>query len=53
MLEVIEKLFPTESKNWHNEFRKLVPSYGVDLNSDEALARNSLAFTAKILKLKA
>jgi malate dehydrogenase (quinone) len=53
MLDVIGKIYPEESKSWQSQIRKLVPSFGLDLNSDPTLASASLQKTAEILKLKA
>ena len=51
MLDVIGKIYPKEFPSWQPEIKKLVPSFGVDLNSDPALAAASLERTAKVLNL--
>jgi malate dehydrogenase (quinone) len=53
MLEVASKIFPEKFGSWHREIKKLVPSFGVALNSDSKLAAESLSRTAATLKLKA
>lgn len=53
MLEVLKKGFPTEFKTWEKSLKKMIPSYGTDLNKDAKAAKASLASTAKALKLKA
>jgi malate dehydrogenase (quinone) len=53
MLDVIEKIYPEHFENWQPQIRKLVPSFGVNLNSDAKLAAASLQKTAQTLKLKA
>ncbi|MFM1995000.1 MAG: hypothetical protein RLZZ610_517 [Actinomycetota bacterium] len=53
MLDVIGKLYPEEFTSWADKIAALVPSYGVDLNSDQKLALNSLSRTASVLGLKA
>jgi len=52
MLDVIEKIYPVEFVGWQTKIKKLVPSFGVDLNSNPELAAASLAGTAEILRLK-
>lgn len=52
MLDVIQKLFPEQSDSRLADIRKMVPSFGIDLNSDPKLAEKSLSYTARILKLK-
>ncbi|MFM7014279.1 MAG: malate dehydrogenase (quinone) [Actinomycetota bacterium] len=53
MLDVAKTLYPEEFSSWSPTFRSLVPSYGVDLNADEMLARRSLSETSRVLKLRA
>lgn len=53
MIEVLKKAYPTEFKSWENELKKMIPSYGTDLNKDAKAAKASLAATAKTLKLEA
>ena len=53
MLQVLKKGFPTEFNTWEKSLKKMIPSYGTDLNKDPSAAKTSLASTAKALKLKA
>lgn len=53
MLDVLSKFFPKESTQWEKELKKLIPSFGKNLNQDPELAKRILASTAKTLKLKA
>lgn len=53
MLDVIEKIYPDDFASWQPSIKKLVPSFGVDLNSDSVLAAASLKHTAEVLNLKA
>jgi malate dehydrogenase (quinone) len=53
MLDVVEKIYPVEFQSLQLEIKKLVPSFGVDLNADSQLATISLSRTAAVLKLKA
>jgi malate dehydrogenase (quinone) len=53
MIEVLKKGFPTEFKTWETSLKKMIPSYGTDLNKDAKAAKASLAATAKALKLQA
>lgn len=53
MLEVLKKGFPAEFKTWEKDLKKMIPSYGTELNKDPKAAKASLAATAKTLKLKA
>jgi malate dehydrogenase (quinone) len=53
MIEVLKKGFPKEFKTWEKSLKKMIPSYGTDLNKDAKAAKASLANTAKALKLKA
>jgi len=53
MIEVLKKGFPQEFKSWEKELKKMIPSYGTELNKDAKAAKASLAATAKTLKLKA
>lgn len=51
MLDVARRIYPAEFRSWQPAITKLVPSFGVDLNSDSALAAASLARTAAALNL--
>jgi malate dehydrogenase (quinone) len=53
MLDVASRIYPDRFQAWKPEIKKLVPSFGVELNSDPKLAADSLSKTAKTLKLKA
>ena len=53
MIEVLKKAYPKEFKTWESSLKKMIPSYGTDLNKDAKLASANLAQTAKTLKLKA
>lgn len=53
MLDVIEKIYPSQFNTWQLAIKNLVPSFGLDLNSDEQLAAASLSRTASALGLKA
>ena len=53
MIEVLKKAYPTDFKAWEPKLRKMMPGYGVALNSDAKLAAKLLADTAKTLNLTA
>jgi malate dehydrogenase (quinone) len=53
MLDVATKMFNEQEHPWMKTIAISVPSFGVRLNDDPAKARDSLAKTAKVLKLKA
>lgn len=53
MLEVIQKLYPNEFTESAKAIRDLVPSFGIDLNSNPSKAGQSLRATAEALKLQA
>lgn len=53
MLDVVERIYAAEFQSWQPEIKKLVPSFGVDLNADAQRATTSLSRTAATLKLKA
>ena len=52
MLDVAKRIYPTDFASWQPAINKLVPSFGIELNSDAKLAAASLARTAKALNLK-
>lgn len=52
MLDVAKRIYGTEFASWQPAIKKLVPSFGVDLNSDRKLATASLTRTAAALNLK-
>jgi malate dehydrogenase (quinone) len=51
MLEVLKKGFPTEFKTWEKSLKKMIPSFGTELNKVPSAAKASLVSTAKALKL--
>ena len=53
MLEVIGKIYPEDFARWQPAIKRLVPSFGIDLNADSVLAAASLKHTAEVLNLKA
>jgi malate dehydrogenase (quinone) len=53
MLDVANKLYSEVEHPWMNSIAKSVPSFGVELNENPSLARQSLEMTAKTLGLKA
>lgn len=52
MLEVIEKCFPNEMKQWEAKIKEMIPSYGVSLMKNEALLRDVQTLAAQTLGLK-
>jgi malate dehydrogenase (quinone) len=52
MLQVLERSFASEYRSWQKELSKIIPSFGSQLNSDSAMARENLKATAAALKLK-
>lgn len=53
MLDVAKLLFPVVDHPWMSKVAVRVPSYGKKLNDDATFAKESLASTAKSLRLKA
>jgi malate dehydrogenase (quinone) len=53
MLDVLERFYSSEFSAWSSQLKKLIPTLGKRLNDDPALAKKTLASTAKTLKLKA
>ena len=51
MLDVLERCFPERMPKWRDTIRELIPSYGSKLNADPAAARESIARTARVLRL--
>ncbi|WP_347757456.1 malate:quinone oxidoreductase [Agrococcus sp. ProA11] len=51
MLTLFERCFPEQLPRWQETLRELIPSYGTRLNEDAAAARDSLARTARVLRL--
>lgn len=54
MLEVLKRCFPEKIKTsaWQDELKKLIPSYGQSLTTDEDLALKVRAHTSQVLGLK-
>jgi malate dehydrogenase (quinone) len=53
MLDVVQRIYPSEFQTWQPGIKALVPSYGLELNDDAQLAAASLVRTARALRLKA
>ncbi|MBN9605207.1 MAG: malate dehydrogenase (quinone) [Actinomycetales bacterium] len=53
MLDLIERCFPDRAESWRPALTRMVPSYGTALGDDEAVARATLASTAKVLGIHA
>jgi len=53
MLDVLKKLYPQQQSSWEKKLKALIPSHGQKLNDSPALAKKTLAATAKTLKLRA
>ena len=53
MLDVMERLFKQDFDGFKPELKTMIPSLGQSLNGRPALAKKTLAATAKALKLKA
>jgi malate dehydrogenase (quinone) len=53
MLDVARKMFKEQENPWMKSIANSVRSFGQNLNEDPAKARESLAMTAKVLRLKA
>jgi malate dehydrogenase (quinone) len=53
MLDVLFKFFPDQKASWSKSLNSLIPSLGKSLNADAALAKKTLAATAKTLGLRA
>ncbi|MES1169876.1 MAG: malate:quinone oxidoreductase, partial [Leifsonia sp.] len=51
MLDVLAKCFPDRMEGWKPELEKMIPSYGTQLSSNTAIAKKTLAQTAKELDL--
>ncbi|KJL28651.1 malate:quinone oxidoreductase [Microbacterium oxydans] len=49
MLGLLKKCFPNEFPSWEPELRDLIPTFGMQLNTDAALAEESTAATAATL----
>ena len=53
MLDVMQRLYPDQFSSYSPKFQEMIPSFGQGLNAKPALAKMTLAETAKVLKLKA
>ncbi len=51
MLTIFERCFPERLPQWRDTITQLIPSYGTKLNADAEAARESLARTARTLRL--
>lgn len=51
MLGLIEKCFPERMAAWKPELQRMIPSYGTQLSDDPALAKKTIARTAKALQI--
>jgi len=50
--EVIEKMYSQEmDRGWREKIQKMIPSYGKNLNDDEAFCREMEDLTAKVLEI--
>ncbi|GFN32998.1 malate:quinone oxidoreductase [Paenibacillus xylaniclasticus] len=52
MLEVIEKCFPQQLKEWEPKIKEMIPSYGVKLTQNPALIQEIMSTSARTLGLK-
>uniref|UniRef100_UPI00404827FA malate:quinone oxidoreductase n=1 Tax=Aquiluna sp. TaxID=2053504 RepID=UPI00404827FA len=53
MLDVMERMFPASFASYLPTLKEMIPGYGQHLNAKPALAKKTLAASAKVLKLKA
>ena len=53
MLDVLSRCFPDRMAGWEPKLREMIPSYGMNLSDDPAVAEASLAATAEVLRLNA
>ncbi len=51
MLEVLEKCFPQQMKEWEPKIKEMIPSYGQSLAEDPALFQEIYTSTAQTLRL--
>lgn len=51
MLEVIERCFPEQLKQWESKIKEMIPSYGVSLEQNPDLFQELHSSTAKVLGL--
>lgn len=52
MLDLLAKCFPERLAGWEPELVKMIPSYGAPLSSSKAVAKKTLASTAKALAIR-
>ena len=53
MLDVMQRMFPASFASYLPTLKEMIPGYGQHLNAKPALAKKTLAASAKVLKLKA
>lgn len=53
MIDVLRKLYPVAQLELDSALKQMIPTFGRNLNDDPKLAKQTLAKTAKVLKLKA
>ncbi|NBX23937.1 MAG: malate:quinone oxidoreductase, partial [Microbacteriaceae bacterium] len=51
MIELLEKCFPESFARWTPKLKKMIPSFGTRLSDSPAVAKESLRYTAEVLKL--
>ncbi|MBM4761778.1 malate:quinone oxidoreductase [Bacillus sp. B15-48] len=51
MLEVINKCFPEQMKEWEPKIKEMIPSYGISLMEDQDLLEEIKSFTTETLGL--
>jgi malate dehydrogenase (quinone) len=51
MLGLIEKCFPDRIAGWTPSLTRMIPTYGMQLSDDPALAARTIARTAAVLKI--
>jgi malate dehydrogenase (quinone) len=52
MIDLIEQCFPDRMDDWRLRIATMIPSYGKELADDPALARETLASTARTLQIR-
>ncbi len=53
MLEIIDKCFPEQKKEWEPKIKEMIPSYGIKLGENPELFNKIFADTTKALRLDA
>jgi len=51
MIQVLERCFPTEFKNWEPKLKEMIPGYGAKLNTNPSLLAEITADTNRVLQL--